>query len=210
MDQYIQPLIDQGYLKSTRIINAFKKIKRADFLPAELQDQAHVNHPLPIGYNQTISQPLTVAFMLELLGVKSGDKVLDVGSGSGWQTALLAELVGPSGRIIAIERIPELMEFGRKNVGKYGYLNVEFVCTDATGGYKNEAPYDRIIVAAAAEDNIPEKFYQELSKNGRLVIPVGKHEQDIVVIDKSAANNFQEQRFPGFQFVPLVPNRWGK
>jgi protein-L-isoaspartate(D-aspartate) O-methyltransferase len=209
MEDLIKKLINDGYLKSTRIITAFRKIHRQDFLTDQFKDMAQANHPLPIGFNQTISQPLTVAFMLELLGTKSGDRVLDVGSGSGWQTALLAELVGPSGRVIAIERIPDLKKFGEHNVSKYGYINVHFITGDGTRGYQEQAPYDRIIVAAAAEVGIPDILLQQLKVGGRLVIPIGKYEQDMVVIDKINATDLKEQRFPGFQFVPLIPKEWG-
>jgi protein-L-isoaspartate(D-aspartate) O-methyltransferase len=210
MEDLIKKLISDGYLKSSRIISAFRKIRRQDFLPEEFKSEAAVNYPLPIGYNQTISQPLTVAFMLELLAVKSGDQVLDVGSGSGWQTAMLAELVGPAGRVIAIERIPELKKFGERNVGKYGYLNVQFICGDGTKGHQPEAPYDRIVVAAAAEVGIPDILLKQLKVGGRLVIPVGKYEQNMVVMDKVSPTDFKERRYPGFQFVPLVPKKWGE
>lgn len=210
MENLIQKLIDEEYLKSTRIINAFHRIKREDFLPPELKSEAGVNQPLPISHGQTISQPLTVAFMLELLQPKLGEKILDVGSGSGWQTALLAEIVGPGGFIYAVERIPELEAFGRKNVAAYGFGNVESVCADGTTGYKKAAPYDKIIVAAAAERGIPDILRQQLKVGGRLVIPVGKYEQDMVVIDKMSSKDFKEKRYPGFQFVPLVPGEWGE
>ena len=210
MEELIQNLIDEGYLKSKPIIEAFRKIKREDFLPKDIKEDASLNVPLLISHGQTISQPLTVAFMLELLQPKKGDKVLDVGSGSGWQTALLAELVGEKGKIYAIERIPDLMRFGEKNVSKYGFKNVEFICGDGTKGYKKGSPYDKIIVAAAAEIGIPDILLQQLKVGGRLVIPVGKYEQAMVMVDKVGKNDYQEKRFPGFQFVPLVPKKWGE
>jgi len=210
MEDLIQSLIDEGYLKSARVINAFKKIKREDFLPDDLKSDAHLNIPLPLTHGQTISQPLTVAFMLELLQPKTGEKVLDVGSGSGWQTALLAELVGETGKVYAVERIPDLMKFGEKNVKKYGFSNVEFICGDGTEGYKKGLPYDKIVVAAAAEIGIPDILLQQLKIGGRLVIPVGKYEQDMVVVDKITEDDYQERKYPGFQFVPLIPKVWGK
>ena len=210
MEDLIKNLIDEGYLKSTRIINAFKKMKRADFLPDNLKDQAELNIPLPTSHGQTISQPLTVAFMLELLRPSSSDKILDIGSGSGWQAAILAELVGEKGKIYAIERIPDLERFGKKNVENYGFKNVEFICGDGTRGHKKAAPYDKIIVAAAAEIGIPDILLNQLKVGGRLVIPVGKYEQEMVVVDKIGKNDYKEKRYPGFQFVPLVPKKWGE
>ena len=108
----IDSLIKEGWLKTPRIIKAFREVKRVDFLPKEIKDLAELNEALSIGYGQTISQPLVVAFMLELLQPQPGDKILDVGSGSGWTTALLAQIVGQKGKVIAIDIIPELVEFG--------------------------------------------------------------------------------------------------
>ncbi|MBI2054396.1 MAG: class I SAM-dependent methyltransferase, partial [Candidatus Staskawiczbacteria bacterium] len=115
----IQNLIQEGWLKTPRIIEAFQKIKRADFLPQDLKNLAESNSALPIGFSQTISQSLVVAFMLEQLEPKSGEKILDIGSGSGWTSALLAEIVGNKGKIVALEIIPELAEFGKRNTAKY-------------------------------------------------------------------------------------------
>lgn len=210
MTELIKNLIDEGYLKSVRIIEAFTKVKREDFIPEEHKSDAHLNIPLTIDYGQTISQPLTVAFMLELLQPVRGEKILDVGSGSGWQTALLAEIIGPSGMVYAIERIPDLYKFGKRNVAAYGYQNVKFICGDGTRGYKKAAPFDKIVVAAAAEIGIPDALLQQLKVGGRLVIPVGKYEQEMVVVDKFSDRDYHEKRYPGFQFVPLVPRTWGE
>jgi len=118
----IDQLIDTGYLHTPRIINAFRKTKREDFLPEKLKDQAELNEPLPIGEGQTISQPLTVAFMLELLQPEEGNKILDVGSGSGWTTALLSELAGENGKVYGVEIRKSLKEFGEKNTSKYNFV----------------------------------------------------------------------------------------
>lgn len=201
MKQLINNLIGQGYLKTPEIIDAFYKIDRADFIPENLKFDAYVNAPLPIGYGQTISQPLTVAFMLELLEPKKGDKILDVGSGSGWQSSLLARIVGEEGKVIAVERIPELSEFGKDNSEKYNFKNIEFIIGDGSKGYEKEAPYDKIIVAAAAFDKIPEELKKQLKIGGRMVIPV---KNSIWLIIKKEADKFTEKEFPGFVFVPLV------
>ena len=201
MKQLIENLISKGYLKTPEIIDAFYKIDRADFLPEDLKAESQINAPLPIGYGQTISQPLTVAFMLELLQPKSGHKILDVGSGSGWQSSLLAYLTGDEGRVIAIERIPELSEFGKNNSKKYNFRNLEFIVGDGSRGYKNEAPYDKIIVAAAAFDKIPNELKNQLKIGGRMVIPV---KNSIWLVIKKEKDKFEEKEFPGFVFVPLV------
>ena len=203
MKQLIENLIGAGYLKTSEIINAFYKINRIDFIPEDLKAEAQINAPIPIGYGQTISQPLTVAFMLELLEPKEGDKILDVGSGSGWQSSLLAYLAGNSGGVIAIERIPELSEFGKNNSKKYNFKNLKFVAGDGSKGYEKEAPYDKIIVAAAAFDKIPEELKKQLKIGGRMVIPV---ENSIWLVVKKEENEFEEKEFPGFVFVPLVEN----
>ena len=118
----INSLIEEGWLKTERIIKAFQKIKRRDFLPEDSKNLAELNEALSIGWGQTISQPLVVAFMLEQLQSQPGDKILDVGAGSGWTSALLAEIVGPKGKVMAIEIIPELKEFGQNNVAKYNFI----------------------------------------------------------------------------------------
>ena len=201
MKQLIKNLVSDGYLKTPEIIDAFYKIDRADFVPEELKREAYINAPLPIGYGQTISQPLTVAFMLELLESQEGNKILDVGSGSGWQSSLLACIVGEEGKIIAIERIPELSEFGKDNSKKYNFQNLEFIVGDGSQGCKKEAPYDRIIVAAAAFDKIPDELKNQLKIGGRMVIPVAN---SIWLVIKKGDNKFEEKEFPGFMFVPLV------
>lgn len=203
MDELIEKLIKQGYLKTSLIIKAFKNINREDFVSEDLKDEADINAPLPIGWGQTISQPLTVAFMLELLQPKPGDKILDIGSGSGWQTALLAYCVGDKGKVFGIERIPELVEFGKRNVSKYSFIEkgiVEFIKGDGSKGLPKQAPFDNIIVAAAADD-IPEELKKQLKIGGRLVIPV---KDSIWLLIKESDNKFKEQEHHGFAFVPLI------
>jgi len=201
MKQLINNLIKNGYLRTPEIISAFRKINRVDFVSEELKSEAVANIPLPIGYGQTISQPLTVAFMLELLEPKKGNKILDIGSGSGWQSSLLAFIVGEKGRVFAIERIPELSEFGKENSQKYNFENLEFIVGDGLKGYEKEAPYDRIIVAASAFGRIPKELKKQLKINGRLVVPV---ENSIWLVVKKAEDKYEEKEFPGFVFVPLI------
>lgn len=208
MSDLIDNLIRRGYLKTPAIINAFKKIKRKDFVLAIDKRDAEIDAPLPIGVDQTISQPLTVAFMLELLSPKKGDKILDVGSGSGWTTALLAEIVEEAGKIYAVEIIPELKKFGEENIKKFNFIKkgrVECFVADGREGLPKLALFDKILVSAAAEE-IPEKLLGQLKISGRLVIPIGRQykSQNLILIEKTGENKFKEKIFPGFAFVPLV------
>ena len=208
MDHLIEELIKDGYLKTPAIIDAFRKIKREDFVLPEDEKYVSVNAPLAIGHGQTISQPLTVAFMLELLGPKAGDNILIVGSGSGWTPALLSHIVGQPGKVYAIEIVPELKKFGEENTAKYNFIKkgiARFFCVNGREGLLEFAPFDKILVSAASED-IPAKLLEQLKVGGRLVIPIGRQyeSQDIAAIDKEGKDKFKEKKFPGFVFVPLV------
>ncbi|MCP6719767.1 MAG: protein-L-isoaspartate O-methyltransferase [Patescibacteria group bacterium] len=207
LEKLIKSLVDDGYLKTPSIIEAFQKINRVDFVPEDLKEVAYENNPLPIGYEQTISQPLTVAFMLELLEPKKGEKILDIGAGSGWQTALLAHIVADGGgKVIAIERIPELKTIAEENVAKYNFLEkdvVQIIQGDGSKGRKDKAPYDKIIAAASA-DKIPSAWKEQLKIGGRIVAPVG---QSIVMIEKTEQNQFAQKQYFGFSFVPLVKGK---
>lgn len=202
-EELINDLIKEGYLKTPAIIEAFKAIDRKDFVPATMTDLAYLNQPLPIGLGQTISQPLTVAFMLELLQPIQGEKILDIGAGSGWQTALLAFLVGNKGLVIAIERLAVLTEMAKRNVAKYNFIEkgiAKVIEGDGSKGYPAEKVFDKIIAAAAAE-KIPKAWKEQLKIGGRLVAPVGSK---IVVLDKINTNEFKQEDYFGFSFVPLI------
>jgi protein-L-isoaspartate(D-aspartate) O-methyltransferase len=205
MGKLVNGLIKQGYLRSDNLIEAFFNVERKEFVPEEFEAQAEVNIALPIGYGQTISQPLTVAFMLELLNPQAGQKILDVGSGSGWTTALLSFIVGEKGKVIALERIKELVEFGKKNVQKFSFHKKEmavFYEADGSRGFPDEAPFDRILVSASAKE-VPPALKEQLKIGGKLVISIGN---DICCLEKRSADDFFEEKFPGFEFVPLIIN----
>ena len=209
----IDSLIQEGWLKTPKIIEAFKAIKREDFMPENMRDLAEIQEAFPIGYGQTISQPLTVAFMLEQLQPRSGDKILDIGAGSGWTTALLAEIVGKKGKVIAIEIVPELKEFGEKNITKYNFIEkgiAEFICINGAKGYLKQAPYDKIL-ASATTDQVPQAWKEQLKVGGRLVTPIKSSIWLFIKKSPSSAkatagkeSKFEEREFPGFAFVPLV------
>src|SRR3989344_1338100 len=200
---FVPDFIKRGVLKTPRIIEAFEKINRVDFVPAAIRESAYINEPLPIGEGQTISQPYTVAFMIELLQPKSGDKIFEIGFGSGWQTAILAEIVGKLGRIYAVERIKKLFEFGTKNILKYNFIKkgiVKTILGDATPGLKKYAPFNKIIAAASAQE-MPKEWLKELEVGGRLVMPI---KESIWLYVKKSEKEFEKREYPGFVFVPLI------
>jgi protein-L-isoaspartate(D-aspartate) O-methyltransferase len=202
----IGSLIKQGILKTQLIIEAFNKIERANFVPAQYIKEAYNDYPLPIGFNQTISQPLTVAFMLELLNPRPGEKILEIGAGSGWVTALLAYCVSyknSNGKVIAIERIKELQEMAYQNVSRYNFIEkgiVEIILGDGSKGFQKYAPYDKIIAAASAKF-IPVAWKNELKIGGTLVAPV---KNTLECHKKINTNDFNIKIYKGFSFVPLV------
>ena len=206
-ENLINSLVKDGYLKTSEIIEAFKKIDRKNFVPKKYKNDAYINAPLPIGFGQTISQPLTVAFIIELLGPKVGDKILDIGAGSGWVTALLAQIVGDppaGGKVIGVERVPELKEMAERNAAKYNFIEkgvVKIVLADGSKGYKEEAFYDKIVSGAAAYGDIPDEWKKQLKINGKIVAPI---ENSIVVIDKIGKKEYAKKEYFGFSFVPLI------
>ncbi len=193
-------LIKEKHLKTPKIIEAFSKVKREDFIPEGFQHLAQYNQPVPIGKGQTISQPQVVAFMLEELMPRPGEKILDIGAGSGWTTALLAQIVSQKkgGKVIALELLPEIAEFGKKNIQKYDFKVVDFLCLNAVEGYEKEAPYDKILVSASIK-KIPQKWKEQLKVGGRIVASV---ESSILVIEKEK-EKFKEKEYFGFSFVPF-------
>ncbi len=176
-------------------------INRADFIPEGQTERAEMNIPLPIGHGQTISQPYTVKRMLEWLDAHDGDIVLDVGSGSGWTTALLSHIVGPTGKVYAVERIPELLKVGEENCRKYQVNNAHFYQSDDdVYGLPEKSPYNRILVSASS-DKLPEELIDQLTTNAKMVIPV---KNDIWEITKKSDGKYEANIHPGFIFVPLV------
>ena len=182
------------------VLDAMKKVERHKFVPEDLEASAYEDCALPIGEGQTISQPYMVAIMTEKLGLSGGEKVLEIGTGSGYQAAVLAEIAG---EVYTIERIPSIAERSRKIFDGLGYKNIKVIIGDGTLGYQKEAPFDGIIVTAGAP-SIPKPLIDQLSDGGRLVIPVGEtFEQTLTIVTKKG-NKLDIERSIGCVFVPLV------
>jgi protein-L-isoaspartate(D-aspartate) O-methyltransferase len=198
-----EQIIERG-IRDPRVIAAMKKIPRHLFVEEALQNQAYNDRPLPIGEKQTISQPYMVALMTEAMALKSNDRVLEIGSGSGYQTAVLAELVQ---EVYSVERIRSLAIRARKLLYDLGYFNVEIKIFDGTFGWLEKAPFDAIIVTAGSPI-IPQPLYDQLSLGGRLVIPLGNSDvQDLVRIIKTA-EGMKKEDLGGCRFVKLI-GRYG-
>lgn len=195
----VQHLIDTNALHSQEIIDAFTHVDRINFVQNKNSYENYQDHPLPIGYSQTISQPTTVAMMLEMLEPKKGDVVLDIGSGSGWSTALLAYIVGDEGQVVGLERIDELVEFGSNNLKKYNFKNAKILKASDPLGMPDQK-FDKILVSASAKE-IPYELAKQLKVNGKIVIPV---KNSIYEISKKPNKELKTSEHYGFVFVPLI------
>ena len=196
----------QGYLGKDeldpRVIDALSEVPRHEFVPDDLDHVAYRNRPLPIGYNQTISQPYIVAIMTDLLGVFDGGKVLEVGTGSGYQAAVLGQI---GLEVYSIEIVEPLGLATKELLGQLGYKNIHVKVGDGYAGWPDHAPFDGIIVTAAAE-HVPEPLIEQLKPGGRIVIPVKRRfrAQELMVIEKDAAGEIDRQEILPVMFVPLT------
>jgi len=194
-------------IDSERIIRAFESLPRELFVPEELREHSYDDNPLPIGMGQTISQPYIVALMTDLLRLREGDKVLEIGTGSGYQAAILSYVVGEKGIVYTIERIPKLAERAKNVLEQIGIKNVNVIVGDGTEGLPDHAPYKGIVVTAAAP-SVPQPLRDQLDINGRLVIPVGdSYLQELLVIERTEVG-YAEERHGMCRFVPLI-GRYG-
>jgi len=204
-ERLVQNLIRWGYLRSPQIIEAFREVPRHEFIPRNLRGEAYADHPLPIGLGQTISAPSMIAIMMETLDLERGQKVLEIGAGSGYNAALLASVVGKSGKVVTVERIQELAAFARENLRRAGFGRVKVIVGDGTLGYPEGAPWDRILVTACAP-KIPEPLVGQLGLGGKLGAPVGSQHmfQTWTVVQKTEGGELKTTEHGGCAFVPLI------
>ncbi|WP_297469146.1 protein-L-isoaspartate(D-aspartate) O-methyltransferase [Thermococcus sp.] len=199
----VEDLVREGIIRSEAVRQAFLKFPRYLFVEERYRKYAHLDEPLPIPAGQTISAPHMVAIMLELAELRPGMNVLEIGTGSGWNATLIAELVKRD--VYTIERIPELVEFARRNLERAGVKNVHVIPGDGTLGFPPKAPYDRIIVTAGAPD-IPKPLVEQLKPGGKLIIPVGSYHlwQDLLEVIKREDGSIRVKNHEGVAFVPLI------
>jgi protein-L-isoaspartate(D-aspartate) O-methyltransferase len=186
-----------------RVLSAMEEVPREQFVPESVVAQAYEDHPLPIGNEQTISQPYVVAVMLELLQLQPTDKVLEVGTGCGYVSALLAEICS---RVFSIERDPELADRARHNISALGYRNVTIITGDGTLGLPVHAPYDAILVSAAPLQ-IPPALLSQLREGGRMVIPVGTPDSQELQLVRMINGHAEISRRDAVRFVPLIADQ---
>ena len=194
--------IEARGVNNPQVLQAMRKIPRHLFIPGEYQSIAYGDHPVPIGYGQTISQPYIVALMTQILNLKQKDRVLEIGTGSGYQIAVLAEITG---EVYTIEIIENLYKTATERLTRLGYKNVKTLCGDGYFGWKEHAPYDVIIVTAAS-DHIPPPLLGQLKKGGRMCIPVGppNQVQRLVLVHKDEAGRVYTKDVLTVRFVPLI------
>jgi protein-L-isoaspartate(D-aspartate) O-methyltransferase len=199
-EQMVESQIAARGVRDPRVLAAMRRVKREEFIPEELRDQAYQDHPLPIGSSQTISQPFIVALMVEALRLQPGDRVLEIGAGSGYAAAVLAEIAD---RVYAVERHADLAATAQERLRRLGYDNVEIRHGDGTRGWPEKAPFDAIIVAAAGP-RVPESLREQLAIGGRMLIPVGsEYSQELIRVTRTESG-YREEPMEAVRFVPLV------
>ena len=202
MDELIKIMRNSGCLNDNQVELAIRKSPRHEFVPKSLLNMAYENIPISLMKNQTISQPSVVSRMTEWLNVIEGQKILEVGTGSGWQSAILSFLVA-HGKIFSIDRHPELVKFAKENLNKLGIHNVDVILGDGSLGFPKESPFDRIIITAACK-KVPPPLFEQLSLEGLLLAPVGEYLQSLILFKKTSQGIIEIKNHPGYVFVPLL------
>jgi protein-L-isoaspartate(D-aspartate) O-methyltransferase len=203
--QMVETQLKARDITDQRVLDVMLKVERHKFVPKEYQHLAYIDEPLPIGFGQTISQPYIVAKMTELLELNKNDKVLEIGTGSGYQAAILAELCK---EVYTIEIIPELAQRAEKLLKELGYKNIFVKVGDGYYGWPEHAPFDKIIVTCAPKE-IPQKLVEQLKDGGKMVVPVGDVFQELVVVEKHNGVVTKKNVFP-VRFVPMIKSEENK
>ena len=198
-DRMVQQVQARG-VADARVLEAMRRVPRHRFVDEALQEQAYGDHPLPIGDGQTISQPFIVARMTELLGLAGREKVLEIGTGCGYQAAVLAELAG---RVCSVERLPRLAAKARQTLESLGYTNVWVRTANGTFGWPDEAPFDRILVAAGGP-SVPPPLFEQLAEGGRMVMPVGPADSQTLSVIEKRSGGMRITEDSGCVFVKLI------
>lgn len=202
LDKLIEYWENSGIVKNKNIIEAVRAVRREDFILKHHKDEAYGDYPLPLMEGQTISQPTTVVIMLEALELEESQKVLEIGTGSGWNAALIAHIVGEKGFVYTTEIIKQLVDFAKENLKKTNLKNIEVIYTDGSQGYRKEAPYDRIIVTAACP-KIPDVLVGQLKEKGIIIAPVGGFFGQRMIKGRKKGENLITHSLGYFNFVPL-------
>ena len=207
LNDLINSLRASRFLNDDNVESAFRDIPRHEFVPTSELDRAYYNEPLAIMKDQTISQPGVVSRMTEWLDLKDGQKILEIGTGSAWQTAILSYLVR-TGTIYSVEIHSELVKFARENLEKFRLNNTHVILGDGSLGYPQSSPYDRIIITAACTE-IPLPLLEQLAENGLIIAPVGDSSQSLVLLKKTSEGIVEIKNQPNYIFVPLL-GKFGK
>jgi protein-L-isoaspartate(D-aspartate) O-methyltransferase len=205
-EDLVSNLLNRGYVKTKPVEDAMKKVPREEFMTPETKSYAYLDRPIPLQDGQTISAPHMVAIICEILALKKGMQVLEIGTGFGYNAAVVAEIIGPEGHVYTIERIENLKNIAEQNLRRTGYSeNVTVIFGDGTKGYEEKSPYDRIYATASAP-KIPEPLKTQLQIGGRLLSPVGRDTsvQELLCLKRINENEYKSYNLGGVVFVPMI------
>ena len=205
-EDLVSKLLDRDYIKTKPVEDAMKKVPREEFMTPETKNYAYLDRPIPLENGQTISAPHMVAIICEMLALEKGMKVLEIGTGFGYNAAVVAEIIGSEGHVYTIERIENLKNIAEQNLKRTGYSeNVTVILGDGTKGYGEKSPYDRIYATASAP-KIPEPLKEQLKIGGRLLSPIGRDTsvQELLCLNRISENEYKSYNLGGVVFVPMI------